>query len=201
MTKKCDRCKSVKFMEQYKGLTCVDVFGERDIDCLLNWSLNVGTKNEKILECRCFSENEINKVREDPCTCVKDNNVWLTISPKQNTDFSSFNKIIEKFFKSKTIAAKSWYCFEWRHNGSDNDGLHVHCFIKPQNLRRLRWHYKGLMKRKKDWIFKCYDPCIFDEDDKLSYCKGETFNDDKSEKKKMDISKRKKYNIDNIIYK
>ena len=212
-TIKCARCKEIENLVKYENLSCQAVCETKGVPYTFAHIIGCWSRCGDY-QCDCYSTREINKLRGDPCNCItvrpskkKDHCVWATVSPAKNVDFKKFFVKCKRYLKSTCFSDKSWMCFEWRHNGSENEGLHVHMWLRKGKgvpLGKFNeiacekyWVKKGFNRQAMKW----FKPCNFPEEDKLSYCKGTTWEDDKSRKKQL-LDKKKRYllAINDIIY-
>jgi len=125
--------------------------------------------------------------------------VWLTIRPKKCDEYE-FKVFIEKILNWKCV--EKYYCaYEWKHN-SESSGLHAHILLEGQNKRIL----ENIRKKSKVNTFKKIGKCMFYYklilrdllQDKIDYCNGKTWEDEKTKSKESDPFYRKKYGMPNI---
>lgn len=209
------RCKQIGNLLKYENLSCSAVCESKGIPYTFEHMIGCWSRCGDY-QCDCYSTKEIDKLRVDPCNCItikpsrkKDHKVWACISPKETMSFKIFYVKCKRYLNSDCFSNESWMCFEWRHNNSANKGLHCHFWLaksKGATLSKFNeisskeyWHRKKWLSKK---AIKIYKPCYFPEAEKLDYCKGTTWEDDKS-KKKQELDKKERYllAIDNIIYK
>ncbi len=142
--------------------------------------------------------------------------IWLTVSPGPDVEFKVFFKRMQEKMNSKFITSAFWG-YEWRYNGTNNEGVHLHCWIKgSSDWRRCRdflkrcktkWGYytfmvteKGVWPKQKN--MKQYMNFGKDwEADKWDYISGRTHDDDKDEQKAKDKKMRIKLGIKQIYVK
>lgn len=128
--------------------------------------------------------------------------VWLTIRPKncKETDFKIF---VTKILSWKCIE-KYYVAYEWKHT-DESSGLHAHIILKGENKRILE-NLRKKSENSKVTTFKKIGKTMFFWklisatmlQDKIDYCNGKTWEDEKNEHKKSDPFYRKKYNMPNI---
>lgn len=125
--------------------------------------------------------------------------VWLTIRPKKCEE-NEFQKFVNKILNWKCVT--NYYCaYEWKHN-EESSGLHAHIILKGENKRIL----ENIRKKQKVTTFKNIGKTLFFYklikqsllQDKIDYCNGKTWEDEKNEHKKSDPIYRKKYNMPNV---
>ena len=128
--------------------------------------------------------------------------VWLTIRPK-NCDEVVFQKFINKILSWNCIT--NYYCaYEWKHS-EESTGLHAHIILKGEN-KRIMENLKKKCENSKVTTFKKIGKCMFFYkliketllQDKIDYCNGKTWEDEKNENKKSDLFYRNKYNMPNV---
>lgn len=119
---------------------------------------------------------------------------WITISPPENVPFSAFVKFAIKLFNKAIVRGdpERWLCFEWRHNGSKNKGLHLHMYSKG-TTHRIR---SELKRSCKGWIIKV-QKTIFT--DKKEYCSIKINDISKRPSKAKDVFMRWYHRVPHYI--
>ena len=142
--------------------------------------------------CECNPKCAINPFFEK-----KMDNLWVTVCPPESVDERVFIRKIQKMVKSSYLESV-FYGFEWRWNGSANEGIHCHLWIKGDR-RRVKYHVRRTCK---PWIIDTKRPKPEWEAEKMDYLQGLTWDDEKSHKKLVkDIKRRKDLNIENVYFK
>ena len=204
INKMCKRCKTLAFKLKHENKTCMEIYKGTpyELEAMIGCDEESGQSC-----CTCFKSKTIESIRGDPCTCSRITAAWGTISPRRDVPFNIFYKKMIGFLRSKWFTNDSWICFEWTHDDSENKGLHCHLWLKKKPLKGSRyndmiaiktWEKKGYHKKAMKWYYKCE----FSEQDKLDYCKGTTWENEKDKKKQI-LDKKMRYllGIENIIYK
>ena len=125
--------------------------------------------------------------------------VWLTVRPQKCTE-KIFQEFISKILNWKCV--ENYYCaYEWKHT-EKGSGLHAHIILEGENkriLENIRKKQKGITLPK---IGKCmFFSVLIKRDllqDKIDYCNGKTWEDEKDEQKKSNTFYRKLYNMPTI---
>lgn len=128
--------------------------------------------------------------------------VWLTIRPKKCGELE-FQKFVNKILSWKCV--QNYYCaYEWKHS-EESSGLHAHIILKGEN-KRIMENLRKKCENSKVTPFKKIGKTMFFYkliketmlQDKIDYCNGKTWEDEKNEHKKSDLFYREKYNMPNV---
>lgn len=187
-----------KYCENHK---CVEVEDEKDIVYWdEDWEDPIDRANREMREYKP-------KKRE------KFKAIWVTVSPPENVDSMQFFNKMQKKIKNSDFINSAFWAYEWRHNGTENEGIHFHCWVRKssawsrarQTLRRCKsdwgWYTKLIDESTglKDPKYKDFGPDW--ENDKLKYITGRTWDEDKDNKKLLDVKMREKLKIERIYTK
>ena len=156
-------------------------------DCFCNSCVNSRATSVYLKEWE-LEKLEIEKMlakrrRSEPRSCF-----FLTITCKPNCEPVEFINKVNKFIDSKSIE-RCFYNFEFRHNDSENNGIHSHIWIDKYKSSAFSQHLSRYMKNSgffinKDRFNKKY------KRDKFDYLVGKTWDEDKDKKKFLDINCR-----------
>lgn len=223
----CQRCRLVNHIKKNLGKTCDELFEfnlnhvydvkdpDRSPENLVYRRNRFGEKYasyeyEVTAPCYCYTEQALKNEQDKSCTCLFEKEVkkwWITINPPDNGyTINSFIEKIRRMITKMGNIKSCWYCFEFGKIDTKrkNLGIHCHIWVVDGDARRFKYLIKRNFEKEYKNCKKCLDFALRKEDyidEKLAYCRGLTFDEQKDIQKANDVKLRKKYGIDPIYTK